>query len=189
MLEAAGAMADTATWQSTRQRGVSAAVLLALSMVWCAGSTQREKRVVGDKHEAKVLALESEAARLPGDPAKIRELAQGYLDARQPGMAVSTIERASPEVRKAPLVTHLYARALLEEGRSADALEAEREVLARCEARAAEPCAPWLVGSATRRVDILTRLVALGVEDVPANPAAAGVAYLAAGRSVTVGAP
>ena len=114
-------------------KGWNVAVLVAIGAIWFCGTTQREKPVVGNSsHTGRVGALETKAAANPNDPAAVRELVQAYLDINQPGMAIGTIERATPDVRRAPTVEHLYARALLEQGRSGDALAAEKRVLAAC---------------------------------------------------------
>ncbi len=152
-------------------KGWNVAVLVAIGAIWFCGTTQREKPVVGDASNApKVSALESKAASSPNDAAALRELAQGYLDIRQPGMAVGTIERAPAALRGDATVEHLYARALLEQGRSADALAAEKRVLA----------------SATRRAEIVEQLVQLGIEDANAQPEASSLAYHNATRQVSL---
>jgi hypothetical protein len=189
-------------------KGWNVAILVAIGAIWFAGSTQREKRVVGDSHTDRVALLEEQVAASPADATKVRELAQGYLDARAPGMALASIERAPEAVRLAPAVEHLYARALLDQGRSADALAAERRVLARCAATessaASSPaspiapaspaasassdaaaCSTYLIASATRRADILEQLVTLGVEDANAHPEASSLAYHNATRQVS----
>jgi hypothetical protein len=85
-------------------------------------------------------------------------------------------------------VEHLYARALLDQGRSADALAAEKRVLERC----ADPylivpaCSTWLIASATRRTEILEQLVQLGIEDANAHPEASSLAYHNATRQVSL---
>lgn len=167
-------------------KGWNIGVLAAIGILWFASSTQREKRVVGDLHSERIAALEDIAAASPGNPQSLRELAQGYLDARQPGMAVATIEHAPDALRSAPTVEHLYARALLDQGRSADALAAERRVLARCADPSTEvpSCSTYLIASATRRAEILEQLVQLGIEDANAHPEAASVAYQNATRQV-----
>ncbi len=170
-------------------KGWNVAVLLAIGAIWFAGSTQREKPVVGDAQTGDRMALlEEQAAEAPADTAKLKELAQAYLDARQPGMALAVIERAPVAVRSDPSVDHLYARALLDQGRSADALAAERRVLARCEDPATEvpTCSTFLIASATRRAEILEQLVQLGVEDANAHPEASSIAYANATRQVSI---
>jgi hypothetical protein len=170
-------------------KGWNVAVLVAIGAIWFCGTTQREKPVVSDaSHTGRVGTLESKAAATPSDPVALRELVQAYLDARQPGMAVGVVERASPAVRAEPMVDHLYARALLEQGRSADALAAEKRVLAKCADPAVEvpPCSTWLIASATRRAEIIEQLVQLGVEDANAQPEASSLAYHNATRQVSL---
>lgn len=168
-------------------KGWNVAILVAIGAIWFAGSTQREKRVVGDTHTDRVALLEDQAAASPSDPVRVKELAQSYLDARAPGMALLTIERAPEVVRKQPAVEHLYARALLDQGRSADALAAERRVLSYCADPALEvpACSTYLIASATRRAEILEQLVTLGVEDANAHPEASSLAYHNATRQVS----
>ena len=169
-------------------KGWNIAVLVAIGAIWLGGSTQREKPVVGDAHSSRVAGREEAAAQSPNDPAKVRELGQAYLDARQPGMALATIERAPLSVRTDPTVEHLYARALLEQGRSADALAAEKRVLERCDdpALVVPACSTWLIASATRRAEILEQLVQLGIEDANAHPEASSLAYHNATRQVSL---
>ena len=169
-------------------KGWNVAVLVAIGAIWFAGSTQREKPVVGDaKAGDKIALLEEEVASTPADAAKLRDLAQAYLDAHQPGMALAAIERAPAPLRTDPSVEHLYARALLDQGRSADALAAERRVLARCPDPSIEvpACSSYLIASATRRAEILEQLVQLGVEDANAHPEASSLAYQNATRQVS----
>ena len=163
------------------------AILVAIGAIWFAGSTQREKRVVGDTHTDRVALLEEQVAANPADAVKVRELAQAYLDARAPGMALASIEHAPPAVRLDPTVDHLYARALLDQGRSADALAAERRVLTKCADPSSEvpACSTYLIASATRRAEILEQLVTLGVEDANAHPEASSLAYHNATRQVS----
>ena len=170
-------------------KGWNVAVLVAIGSVWFCGTTQREKPVVGDAaHHGRIGLLETKVAANVGDPTALRELAQAYLDVRQPGMAVGTIERAPSEVREEPTVEHLYARALLDQGRSADALAAERRVLAKCADPSSEvpACSTFLIASATRRADIIEQLVQLGVEDANAQPEASRLAYHNATRQVSL---
>ncbi len=171
-------------------KGWNVAVLVAIGSIWFCGTTQREKPVVGDaSHLGRIGLLEGKAAASPKDPGALRELAQAYLDVRQPGMAIGTIERAVQEVREEPTVEHLYARALLDQGRAADALAAEKRVLAKC----ADPsgpdlpvCSTYLIASATRRAGIIEQLVQLGVEDANAQPEASSLAYHNATRQVSL---
>jgi len=120
--------------------------------------------------------LEDEVAAKPGDAAAAKRLAQAYLDAEAPGLALAVIGRAPLDVREDPSVGHVYARALLDQGRALEALKAERHVLDRCAANDGA-CDAWLIASATRRSEILEQLVQLGIEDARAQPEASVVAY------------
>ncbi len=167
-------------------RGWNVVVLAAVGSLWLASGTQREKPVVAPptaEMTGEMAALEADVASNPNDAAATRKLAQAYLDARSPGLALSVVSRAPAAVRVEPTVDHVYARALLDEGRAEDALAAERRVLDRCSANDGT-CDAWLVASATRRVSILEQLVQLGIEDAQAHPEASAVAYHNATRDV-----
>jgi hypothetical protein len=162
-------------------RLLNGVALAATVAMWMATGTQREKPVLAEASNATIRALESEVAAAPADSVQVRKLAQAYLDARAPGLAVAAIERAPSNVRLDPRVDHVFARALLDEGRAVDALAAERRVLATCTI-ADTVCDTWLTASAMRRADILDQLVHLGVEDAEADPEASAVAYANATR-------
>jgi hypothetical protein len=174
-------------------RAYSAGILTAVGILWLASGVEREHPVLGlglepaQQTEA-VRVLESDVAAHPENARARRDLAQAYLDARSPGLALSLIESSPKSVRHAAIIDHVYARALIDEGRSADALAAEERVLAVCDsdeesvANTQRDCQTWLLVSATRRADILKQLVALGVEDAQAHPEASAVAYANATR-------
>jgi hypothetical protein len=116
----------------------------------------------------------------PADAVRRRELAQAYLDAKAPGLAIRVVESAPASSRENPALEHVYARALIEQGRSTDALAAEHRVLAACDRdadRGERRCDTWLILSATRRSEILRQLVDLGVDDAQAHPEASAIAY------------
>lgn len=164
-------------------------VLGAVAALWVASSTQREKPVISEAHADSVRTLEQSVSDNPDDAEAVSKLAQGYLDAHSPGLAINTIVNAPDQVRAQPPVMHLYARAMLEEGRSQDALQMEKRVLQRCAqiqplAPNVQPCSSYLIASATRRVDILTELQKLGVEDAQAHPEQSEIAYHNATREV-----
>lgn len=173
-------------------KGWNIAVLFGIGAIWLCGTTQREKPVVGDASSSagrgRIGVLEAKAAESPSDPKVLLELGQAYLELRQPGMAIGAVERASLAVRTDPTVDHFYARALLDQGRSADALAAERRVLARCADPSVEvpACSSWLIASATRRAEIVEQLVQLGIEDAVAQPEASSLAYHNATRRVSL---
>src|SRR4029077_14593638 len=127
-------------------------------------------------HDAgQMTALEAEGAAHPNDAGEVRLLPQSYMDHHAAGMAVSLIESSPDAVRADPRVDHLYARALVDQGRNQEALAAERRVLVDCSnvvTPGGDPrgCDLTLLTSATRRAEILQELVNLGVEDSQAQP-------------------
>jgi hypothetical protein len=173
------------------KRWLSGLVLVAAALVWVASGAEREHAVlspVGEASDPSLLArLEADVAASPSDDETLRRLAQAYLDAHAPGLALAVIERSPDGVRVRSKVEHLYARALLEEGRAQDALAVERRVLRTC-TMADGICDAWLIASARRRADILEELVDLGVEDARAQPEASAVAYHNATREARLAA-
>ncbi len=159
-------------------RALNVVLVLIIGGLFLASGTQRERSVLAAGHEAEVSALENTYAAHP-DAASLKDLAQSYMDANAPGLAVNAIESAPPALQGDARVEHAYARALLDSGRANDALVAERKVLASC---ATDGCDTWLLASATRRADILAELVQLGIEDAQAHPEASALAYHAATR-------
>jgi hypothetical protein len=136
-------------------------------------------------------SLEANVAAHPDDPEPARALAQAYLNASQPGLAVVLVGRAPARVRDNVRVEHVYARALIEEGRNSEAFRAERRVIERCgvltEGYVGPPgCDTALLISAVRRSDILRELLSLGVEDAQSRPEATVVAYQNATREARI---
>lgn len=159
-------------------RALNVVLVLTIGGLFLASGTQREKSVLAAGHEAQVSALETTYAAHP-DAASLKDLAQAYVDANAPGLAVSAVESAPSRLQGNVRVEHVYARALLDSGRAGDALAAEHKVLDAC---ASDGCDAWLLASATRRADILAELVQLGIEDAQAHPEASAIAYHAATR-------
>ena len=89
-------------------------VLAAVFGLWLSSGTQRERPLVADERVTALQALEARVIASPSDELARRDLAQAYLDARAPGMAVRAVEAAPEVVRRMPRVEHLYARALNE---------------------------------------------------------------------------
>jgi hypothetical protein len=162
----------------------SVVILAALGALWLASGTQREHAVLSEVKSDRVRGLEVAYAESHNDPEKLRELAQSYIDAATPGLALSAIEAAPKDVREMPRVEHVYARALIDQGRAKDALASERRVLDKC-AASDDACDAWLLASATRRADILQELVQLGVDDAQAHPEVSSIAYNNATRQAS----
>jgi hypothetical protein len=178
-------------------RAFGIAVASAFVILWATSGTQRERALLSDGvggAAARVRACEASAASHPDDPESTRGLAQAYLDASQSGLALGVLEAAPAAQRADPRTQHLYARALLDQGRNDGALAAERSVVASCMpladralASAAAPgCDALLLASAVRRATILAELVAHGVEDTRAQPEESFVAYQNATREARV---
>jgi hypothetical protein len=166
-------------------------VLLGVSGLWAMSATVGEESLVAADRAGALPALEATVAGHPGDAEATRALAQAYVDAHQPGLAVALVERAPGAVADDLRVRHAYARALVDEGRSDDALAAERSVLTACgpgvEAGTAAPgCDRVLFASALRRAGILEELVLLGVRDAQAHPEETLAAYRNATREARV---
>ncbi len=170
---------------SSSSRAWNVGVLVAIASLWLASGTQREKPVLDSEAHAaaSVRGLEVQVSMNPADAVRRRELAQAYLDAKAPGLAIRVVESAPASARENPALEHVYARALIDQGRSTDALAAEHRVLATCEreasaeAQGGRRCDTWLILSATRRSEILRQLVDLGVDDAQAHPEASAIAY------------
>jgi methylthioribose-1-phosphate isomerase len=165
-------------------RGWNVAVLAAAFGLWLASGTQKEKPVLSQAKSEAVRTLEEGVAARPADAAEVKKLAQAYLDSQASGLSVSVIESSPTNVKSDVQVEHVYARALVAQGRNQDALAAEKRVLARCAAGAS--CDGFLLASATRRADILEELVRIGVEDSAAEPEASAIAYHNASREARV---
>jgi len=171
-------------------RVVGVAVVAAAAALWAMSGTQREKPLLAAEPEA-VRVLEVKVAAHPADVEATRALAQAYLDARQPGLALVLVEGSAPQVRGDVRVEHVYARALVDEGRNEEALAVERGVVTSCRplaegAPAPQGCDPVILASAMRRTDILRELVSLGVQDAQAHPEMSLVAYQNATREARV---
>jgi hypothetical protein len=169
----------------------SAGILGVVALLWGASGMAGERAVmVPTPSQAAATmdaldALEGDAAQHRDDPREVASLAQAYLDARAPGLALRVVESAPVAVRTAPAVAHLHAVALFDMGRAHEAQLAEREVLARCAPMpGVDACDARLVASASRRLDYLEEMIALGVEDPAAHPEASQVAYRSSTREI-----
>jgi hypothetical protein len=161
-------------------------LLAIVGLVWVASGTQRARPVLDAGQDGKIRALEAEASKQPADGKAVRALAQGYLDARLPGMAFGVLDHAPPSVKVQPESLHLLAGVLLEQGKVHAALDAETAFQKSCEATQDPACTPFLEALAERRVSILKELVRLGVEDAMADPEKTRVAHQHATRTVTL---
>jgi hypothetical protein len=168
----------------------SVAAFVGALALWAMGGTEREKLVVAGGWVEPLRALEASVAADGRDAAHARSLAQAYLDAHHSGLALALIEAAPPGVQSDLRLRHIYARALLDQGRNEKALVVESGVVDACRPRTdgslPTSCDPVLLASAVRRTAILQELVALGIHDTLAHPEASLVAYRNATRQARV---
>jgi len=165
------------------------AVLFGASALCVMSSTQRPASVLTGRAAESVRVLETGVASHPEDVATTRRLAQAYLDARQPGLALALLGAAPSAVRDDVRARHVLARALLDQGRNDQALDVESGVVTSCRSPwggVAPGCDPVLFASALRRASILQEMVILGVKDAAAHPEASLVAYQNATREAHV---
>jgi hypothetical protein len=171
-------------------RRYGAAALAGAAAFLLMSGPQREKPLLPTPAADAVRGLETSAVSQPDDAEATRALAQAYLDARQPGLAVALLGTAQASVQGDVRVRHVYSRALMDEGRSEQALAVEAGVVTACrplvDGRSVRGCDGLLLVSAMRRADILRQLVSLGVEDAEAHPEEALLAYQNATREARV---
>jgi hypothetical protein len=153
--------------------------------------TEREELLVAGASVEPLRALEASVAADGRDAANARRLAQAYLDAHHPGLALALIAAAPAAVQSDLHLKHIYARALLDQGRNEQALAVESGVVNACRPRTTDGflpavCDPVLLASAVRRTDILRELVSLGIDDTLAHPEASLMAYRNATRQARV---
>jgi hypothetical protein len=164
-------------------------VVAGAGALWVLSGTERSASILGSATES-IRSLEAGVAAHPDNAEMTRKLAQAYLDARQPGLALVLLDAAPMEVRQDVRARHVLARALLDQGRGDEALNVENGVIATCRSLADEGvapgCDPVLFASAARRTSILRELVALGVKDALAHPEASLIAYQNATREARV---
>ncbi len=154
---------------------ISAIMLVGAFGLWLSSGVHRQAPLVG--HRAlnnHVASLEQQVARDLDNPEKLYDLCDAYLSREAPGFALSAILRAPQEVRSNPAIHHLWARALLHEGKASEALAKQRVVLERCQHA---QCSPTLLAGAMRREAFLSAMVAHGVEDYRRDPDATIRAY------------
>jgi len=171
----------------------SVALLAGALGLWALSGTEREKPLVAGTTVEPLRALEADVAADVHDAAKARRLAQAYLDAHHPGLALALIEAAPAGVQSDLGLRHVYARALLDQGCNEHALVIESGVVESCRPKidGSLPtiCDPVLVASALRRLAILQELVTLGIHDTMAHPEASLAAYRNATRQAHVSLP
>ncbi len=127
-------------------------------------------------------ALERRSAADPSDSLAALRLMRHYVEQGEPGRALAVADR-SPAVRTSPAGRDVVARALFASGRASEALTMTRLALQACDYT---PCDAGLVARATRREQLLTGLVEVGIEDAEKAPELAALTYRRTLRTVRV---
>ncbi len=151
-----------------RELAISTLMFVGIVGWWVSSGVHRQAPLVGSLgHSDEVASLEAEVAIEPENIDKLSRLCRSYLERNAPGFALAAIHRAPSKVRQSPTITHLWARALLREGKASEALAKQRSVLLHCQSNA---CSSWLFASAMRHEAFLSAMVDNNVEDYRRDP-------------------
>ena len=137
--------------------------------------------------------LEDAASGARSDLALTQRLAAAYLRLGHPGLAITAVRAAPPEVVRDPLLTHRLAQAYEASGRVEDALGTAELALARCRCSApqdescdpASQCSASTFAALTMHQDALMMLVRWGVSD-PRRDTRTALAYRLAQRTARI---
>ena len=141
-------------------------------------------KVSGAQRGGDLALLERQSAMNPGDASAAVQLMRHYVEQGEAGMALSVADR-TPSAADRPAGRDLVARALFSSGRASDALTMTRRVIQECEH---SPCDATLLARATRREELLTELVDVGVEDADKAPELVQMTYRRTTRTIRVAA-
>ena len=163
----------------------NALVLSGITWILASGAETHATELLPRKDAStdnRVAALETRASLSPSAPAVV-DLATAYLERDQSGLAAAVIEHAPREIQKRADVAQVYARVLYHRGKAREALAVAREARETCEDGWSH-CPAWLDAKTTRQVAFLEEVVAAGIDDPLANPAATRAAYERSTREV-----
>lgn len=174
---------------------VSLFVLVVLVVAGSALSASAPHSLVdpADPESSALAELEDAASAARGDLTLAQRLAATYLRLGQPGLAITAVRAAPPEVARDPMLTHRLAQAYEASGRVADALNTAELALARCRCaavraepcRGAQRCSASVVAAFEMHADALAMLSRWGVAD-PRHDTRTGLAYRLAQRTVRI---
>ncbi len=164
--------------------GWNVVVMCGVSLLAVASSGQRApSRVLRGAEAATFAPLEERAARSPDDAGAVVALAQAFVDRGSPGMALAVLERSPSVLERSPAAADVASAALIGVGDNARALAMAHKAMSRCDEGA---CAGVLMARVAQREEMLSALVAAGINDLGANPEGAEVAYRRAVRQVRI---
>jgi hypothetical protein len=139
--------------------------------------------------------LEDAASAARGDLALTQRLAATYLRYGHPGLAITAVRAAPPEVGRDPVLTHRLAQAYEASGRVEDALGTAELALARCKCVAVaverefceQPsrCSASTLAALEMHQEALTMLMRWGVSD-PRHDTRTALAYRLAQRTARI---
>lgn len=137
--------------------------------------------------------LEDAASASRGDLALTQRLAATYLRMGHPGLAITAVRAAPPDVARDPMLTHRLAQAYEASGRVEDALGTAELAIARCKCVAgqgdlcesAARCSAATVAALEMHQEALTMLMRWGVTD-PKRDTRTALAYRLAQRTARI---
>jgi hypothetical protein len=137
--------------------------------------------------------LEDAASAARGDLALTQRLAATYLRYGHPGLAITAVRAAPPEVGRDPVLTHRLAQAYEASGRVEDALGTAELALARCKCVAVEGelceqpsrCSASTLAALEMHQEALMMLMRWGVSD-PRHDTRTALAYRLAQRTARI---
>jgi hypothetical protein len=137
--------------------------------------------------------LEDAASAARGDLTLTQRLAATYLRLGHPGLAITAVRAAPPEVGRDPVLTHRLAQAYEASGRVEDALGTAELALARCKCVVAQElsceqaarCSASTIAALEMHQDALTMLLRWGVSD-PRHDTRTALAYRLAQRTARI---
>jgi hypothetical protein len=137
--------------------------------------------------------LEDAASAARGDLALTQRLAATYLRLGHPGLAITAVRAAPPDVGRDPVLTHRLAQAYEASGRVEDALGTAELALARCRCSpaqgescdASKRCSASTLAALEMHQDALTMLMRWGVSD-PRHDTRTALAYRLAQRTARI---
>jgi hypothetical protein len=171
-------------------------VLLVVLVVTGSALSASEPRSLVDPVDPDSLALarlEDAASASRDNLGLTQRLAATYLKLGHPGLAISAVRAAPPEVGRDAVLTHRLAQAYEASGRVLDALGTAELALARCECAAEQavecqgsaPCSASTMAAFEMHAEALAMLVRWGVTD-PRHDTRTALAYRLAGRTARI---
>lgn len=174
---------------------VSLVLLVVLVVTGSALSASGPRALVDplDDDTRRLARLEDAASAARGDLALTQRLAAAYLRLGHPGLAITAVRAAPPEVGRDPTLTHRLAQAYEASGRVEDALGTAELALARCRCSATQgeacdqsaQCSPATIAAFEMHREALTMLVRWGVTD-PKHDTRTALAYRLARRTARI---